>query len=306
MLRYIIKRLLGMIPTLLVIITLAFFLIRLAPGGPFDTDKTLPEEIQANLDKKYHLDESLLQQYFRFLWQLLQGDFGPSFHYQDYSVNELIQTGFPVSLQLGLSAMVLALLAGLSLGALAALKQNSAVDHLVMSFSMTGVSIPNFVIAPLLLLLFAVHLDWLPAGGWDSHQPSTIILPVLCLALPQIAYIARLTRASLIEVMHSHYIRTAFAKGLPMRLILMRHALKPTLLPIVSYLGPATAGVITGSVVIEKIFSIPGLGRFFVLGALNRDYTLVMGVVIFYGLLIILFNFIVDLLYAWLDPKIRY
>jgi len=306
MLRYIIKRLLGMIPTLLVIITLAFFLIRLAPGGPFDTDKTLPEEIQLNLDKKYHLDESLLQQYFRYLWQLLQGDFGPSFHYQDYSVNELIETGFPVSLQLGLSAMILALLVGLSLGTLAALKQNTSADHLVMSFSMTGVSIPNFVIAPLLLLLFAVHLDWLPAGGWDSSRPSTIILPVLCLALPQIAYIARLTRASMIEVLHSNYIRTAFAKGLPMRLILMRHALKPTLLPIVSYLGPATAGVITGSVVIEKIFSIPGLGRFFVLGALNRDYTLVMGVVIFYGLLIILFNFIVDLLYAWLDPKVRY
>ncbi len=235
----------------------------------------------------------------------MQGDFGPSFQYKDHSVNELIATGFPVSLRLGLSAIAIALLIGVGLGTLAALRQNSATDYSVMTLAMTGISIPNFVLAPILILIFAVYLGWLPAGGWNDGAFRNTILPIIGLALPQIAYISRLMRGSMIEVLRSNPIRTARAKGLPERVVILRHALKPALLPVVSFLGPATAAVITGSVVIEQIFGIPGLGRYFVQGALNRDYTLVMGVV-FYGILIILFNFIVDLVYALLDPKVRY
>ncbi len=305
MLRYSLKRLLGAIPTLLILLTLAFFMMRAAPGGPFDTEKSLPPEIQANLDRKYHLDEPLIQQYGRYLLDIMQGDFGPSFQYKDHSVNELIATGFPVSLRLGLSAIAIALLIGVGLGTLAALRQNSATDYSVMTLAMTGISIPNFVLAPILILIFAVYLGWLPAGGWNDGAFRNTILPIIGLALPQIAYISRLMRGSMIEVLRSNPIRTARAKGLPERVVILRHALKPALLPVVSFLGPATAAVITGSVVIEQIFGIPGLGRYFVQGALNRDYTLVMGVV-FYGILIILFNFIVDLVYALLDPKVRY
>lgn len=306
MLRYSLKRLLGAIPTLLILLTLAFFMMRLAPGGPFDTEKSLPPEIQANLDRMYHLDEPLVQQYGRYLLNLLQGDFGPSFQYKDYTVNELIATGFPVSLRLGLTAMAIALVIGVALGSLAALRQNHPTDYAVMTLAMTGISIPNFVLAPILILLFAVHLGWLPAGGWNDGNWRNTVLPIVGLALPQVAYISRLMRGSMIEVLRSNAIRTARAKGLPERLVILRHALKPALLPVVSFLGPAAAAVITGSVVIEQIFGIPGLGRYFVQGALNRDYTLVMGVVVFYGMLIILFNFIVDLLYAWLDPRVRY
>lgn len=306
MLRYSLKRFLGAWPTLLILITLAFFMMRVAPGGPFDTEKTLPPEIQANLDKKYHLDEPLIQQYGRYLWELAKGDFGPSFQYKDYSVNELIATGFPVSMRLGGTAILLAFIIGTLLGTIAALKQNSLTDYSVMATAMTGISIPNFVMAPLLILLFAVSLKWLPAGGWNNGAFNSTILPIVGLALPQIAYISRLMRSSMIEVLRSNPIRTARAKGLPERIIILRHAMKPALLPIISFLGPATAAVITGSVVIEQIFGIPGLGRYFVQGALNRDYTLVMGVVIFYGVLIIVFNFIVDIFYALLDPKIRY
>jgi oligopeptide transport system permease protein len=286
--------------------TLAFFMMRAAPGGPFDTEKTLPPEIQANLDKKYHLDEPLIQQYGRYLLDLAQGDFGPSFQYKDYSVNELIAQGFPVSLRLGGTAIILAFFIGSLLGTIAALRQNTATDYTVMAAAMTGISIPNFVLAPLLILLFAVHLQWLPAGGWNDGAFVNTILPIIALTLPYVAYISRLMRSSMIEVLRSNPIRTARAKGLPERTIILRHALKPALLPVISFLGPATAGIITGSVVIEQIFGIPGIGRYFVQGALNRDYTLVMGVVVFYGILIIAFNFIVDVVYALLDPKIRY
>lgn len=306
MLRYSLKRLLGAIPTLLILMTLAFFMMRAAPGGPFDTEKSLPPEIQANLDRKYHLDEPLIQQYGRYLLDIMQGDFGPSFQYKDYSVNELIATGFPVSLRLGLSAIAIALFIGVGLGTLAALRQNSGTDYTVMTLAMTGISIPNFVLAPILILIFAVYLGWLPAGGWNGGAFRNTILPIIGLALPQIAYISRLMRGSMIEVLRSNPIRTARAKGLPEHIVILRHALKPAMLPVVSFLGPATAAVITGSVVIEQIFGIPGLGRYFVQGALNRDYTLVMGVVVFYGILIIVFNFIVDLVYAMLDPKVRY
>lgn len=306
MLRFTLRRFLGAWPTLLVLMTLAFFMMRAAPGGPFDTEKTLPPEIQANLDKKYHLDEPLIQQYGRYLLDLAQGDFGPSFQYKDYTVNELIAQGFPVSLRLGGSAIILAFFIGSLLGTIAALRQNTATDYTVMAAAMTGISIPNFVLAPLLILLFAVHLRWLPAGGWNDGAFLNTILPIIALTLPYVAYISRLMRSSMIEVLRSNPIRTARAKGLPERTIILRHAMKPALLPVISFLGPATAGIITGSVVIEQIFGIPGIGRYFVQGALNRDYTLVMGVVVFYGILIIAFNFIVDVVYALLDPKIRY
>ena len=295
----------GLVPTLLVLITVAFFLIRIAPGGPFDGEKVLPPEIQANLEAKYHLDEPLLQQYFRYVGQIVSGDFGPSFQYKDWSVNELIARGFPVSATIGGLAMLLAFFIGTGIGVFAALRQNTPLDYSVMGVAMLGISIPNFVIAPLLILGLAIYGGWLPASGWDWSW-QRMVLPVFTLALPTIAYIARLTRGSMIEVLHSNYIRTARAKGLPEHQVIFRHALKPALLPVISFMGPATAALITGSVVIERIYNIPGLGSYFVQGALNRDYTLVMGVVVFYGIVIIILNFIVDLLYAWLNPRIRY
>ncbi|WP_417454297.1 oligopeptide ABC transporter permease OppB [Kiloniella sp.] len=301
---FILKRLAGAIPTLLIIITLAFFLIRAAPGGPFDKERSVPAEVEANLNAVYHLDEPMWQQYLYYLGNILQGDFGPSFQYRDFSVTELIGAGFPVSLTIGLSAIFLAITIGMTMGALAALKQNSVLDYAVMATAMTGITIPNFVMAPLLTLIFGVYLHMLPVGGWGDGM-SQAVLPIIALALPQIAYIARLTRGSMIEVLRSNFVRTARAKGLPERLMLSRHALKAAMLPVVSYLGPASAAVITGSVVIEQIFGIPGIGRYFVQGALNRDYTLVMGVVIFYGSLIISFNLIVDIIYGFLDPKVR-
>jgi oligopeptide transport system permease protein len=306
LLAYSLRRLLTAIPTLLLLIAFAFFMIRAAPGGPFDAERQLLPEIEANLRTAYHLDEPLYQQLGRYLWGIARLDFGPSFQYRDYSVTELIATGFPVSLRLGGSAIVVALLIGITAGCLAALRQNSAVDHCVMTVAMTGISIPNFVMAPLLVLVFAIYLRWLPAGGLGGGSFRNMVLPVISLALPQIAYLSRLMRGSMIEVLRSNFVRTAKAQGLSNAQIVLKHALKPALLPVVSYLGPATAHVITGSVVIEQIFSVPGIGRFFVTGALNRDYTLVMGVVVFYGALIIGFNFLVDLAYAWLDPKVKY
>ncbi|HEX6992951.1 MAG TPA: oligopeptide ABC transporter permease OppB [Gammaproteobacteria bacterium] len=304
MLRYSIRRLLGAIPTLFVLIAIAFFMMRVAPGGPFDQERSLPVEVEANLRAAYRLDEPLYLQFARYLGGVLHGDFGPSFHYRDYTVTELIAAGFPVSLKLGATAILLAVVVGVTAGSIAALRQNRVTDHAVMTVSMTGISIPNFVMAPILILVFAIYLRWLPAG-WGGALRN-MVLPVIALALPQIAYIARLTRGSMIEVLRSNFIRTAKAQGLSTRTIVLKHALKPALLPVVSYLGPATAAVITGSVVIEQIFGVPGIGRFFVQGALNRDYTLVMGVVVFYGALIIAFNFLVDLAYAWLDPKVKY
>ncbi len=305
MARHTLRRFLGLIPTLLMLITVAFFLMRVAPGGPFDSEMVLPPEIEANLNAKYHLDEPLLRQYFRYLGQVAVLDFGPSIQYKDWTVNELIAQGLPVSMRVGLTAIVVAFVLGTLLGITAALKQNTGMDYSLMGAAMLGMSIPNFVIAPVLILLLAVYAGWLPAGGWDSGIAS-MVLPVITLSLPVTAYVARLTRGSMIEVLHSNFIRTARAKGLPEMVVITRHALRPALLPVISFMGPATAGMISGSVVIERIFSIPGLGSYFVQGALNRDYTLVMGVVIFYGVLIILLNFMVDLIYAWLDPKIRY
>jgi len=299
------RRLLASIPTLLVLITLAFFMMRIAPGGPFDKERSLLPEIEAAINAAYHLDEPLWQQYLRYMGGLARGDLGPSFQYAGFSVTELIAQGFPVSLTIGLLSMLLALLVGGSAGIWAAMRQNRLGDWSVMTLSMAGISLPSYVIAPLMILLFAVTLHWLPAGGWEQGRYLDMLMPVLALALPQIAYIARLMRGSMIEVLRSNFIRTARAKGLPERQVILRHALKPAMMPILSFLGPTAAGVITGSVVIEQIFGIPGLGRYFVQAAINRDYTLVLGVVIFYGLLIVLFNFLVDLLYGALDPRVR-
>jgi len=303
---YILRRLLGSIPTLLILITIAFFLIRIAPGGPFDEDKSLPPEVMANLEAKYNLDQPLVIQYFMYLGTVARGDLGPSFQYSDFTVNELIAEGFPVSLRLGGSALLLALVFGVLIGTLAAWRQNSRLDYALMGSAMTGIAIPNFVLAPILILLFAVYAGWLPAGGWGGGQLRNMILPVIALALPYMAYVARLTRGSMVETLRSDFVRTARAKGLPEWKILGKHSLKVALLPVVSYLGPAAAAIITGSVVIEQIFGLPGMGRYFVQGALNRDYTLVMGVVIVIGVLIVVFNLIVDIIYALIDPRIRY
>ncbi len=306
MLRFTVQRLLVSIPTLLVLIALVFFLVRIAPGGPFDSERALPPEIEASMQRAYHLDEPLLAQFGRYLAGIARGNFGPSFKYREFTVTELIRAGFPVSLRLGVLALLVAVLLGVPAGIGAALRQNTAADHAAMAGAMLGLSVPGFVLAPVLVLVFAVGLGWLPAGGYEGGDWRHVVLPVLTLALPQVAYLARLTRASMIEVLQSAYIRTARAQGLPVRTIVVSHALKPALLPVISYLGPTSAAIVTGSVVIEQIFGLPGIGRFFVNGALNRDYTLVMGVVIFYGVLIMSCNFLVDLLYGLLDPRIRH
>lgn len=304
-LKFVLGRFLGAIPTLLALICLAFFLVKAAPGGPFDLERSIPEEVEANLRAAYNLDDPVYKQLYKYIGKILQGDFGPSFQYRDYTVTELIASGFPVSLRLGASAILLALLFGTIIGTTAALNQNTKLDYSVMFFGMIGISIPNFVMAPLLVLLFSIVLSVFPAGGYNNGAFLNMVLPVTALALPQVAYIARLTRGSMIETLSSNFVRTAKAQGIPMRKIIFGHVLKPTLLPVVSYLGPATAAIITGSVVVEQIFGLPGLGRYFVQGALNRDYTLVMGVVVFYGCLIIAFNLIVDTVYGFIDPKIK-
>jgi oligopeptide transport system permease protein len=260
----------------------------------------------ANLMKAYHLDEPLWQQYLRYLGGLFQGDFGPSFKYKDFTVTELIWQGFPVSARLGGIAIVLAVTIGVTLGTLAALRQNTPGDYGVMGLAMTGIAVPNFVVAPLLTLIFGLGLRWIPVGGWSETDVQYWIAPIIALTLPQIAAVARLTRGSMIEVLRANYVRTARAKGLPERITITRHAVKAAMLPVVSYLGPAIAGIITGSIIIEQIFSLPGIGRYFIQAALNRDYTLVMGVTIFYGALIILLNLLADVLYGVLDPKVRY
>jgi len=305
-LQFAIKRLFGAVPTLLLITTVSFFMMRAAPGGPFDKERIVPPEIEARLKHAYHLDESLPLQFLRYLGNLLRGDFGPSFQYKDFTVTELIWGGFPVSLRLGALAIILALVVGVAAGAIAALRQNSRADYTVMGVAMTGIMVPNFVLAPLLTLVFGLWLSWLPVGGWETGDLRHTILPVIALSLYQISCIARLTRGSMIEVLRTNYIRTARAKGLPEHIAIARHALKAALLPVISFLGPAIINTITGSIVVEQIFGIPGIGRYFVQAALNRDYTLVMGVTIFYGVLIILANLAVDLTYGLLDPRIRY
>ena len=311
MLSYAIRRVLGAIPTLFLIITFAFFMMRIAPGGPFDGERRLPPEIEANINAAYDLDKPLHEQYLIYLGRLSRGDFGPSFKTKDFTVTEMIAAGLPVSIKLGLAAITLAFFIGTTLGVFAALRQNSVGDYGVMGVAMIGITIPTFVTAPLLTLIFGVYgnelFGWsLPVGGWNNGALRNMILPVIVLALPQIAIISRLTRGSMVEVLHSNYVRTARAKGLSSWRVVVHHAMRAGLLPLVSYLGPAIAGLATGSLVVEQIFGIPGIGRYFVQGALNRDYTLVLGVVIFYATLVILMNLIADILYRVLDPRVRY
>jgi oligopeptide transport system permease protein len=312
MMRYALRRLLGAIPTLFVIITLAFFMMRAAPGGPFDSERRLPPEVERNVKAAYNLDKPVAQQYLIYLGKLAQGDLGPSYKNKDFTVMQLIGTGLPVSVRLGLSAMALALLLGTTLGVMAALKQNRWEDYSVMGVAMLGITIPTFVTAPLLTLVFGIygislfgHELSLPVGGWNGGAWRNMVLPVTVLALPQIAIVARMMRGSMVEVLRANYIRTARAKGLSAARIVLGHALRAAALPLVSYLGPALAAILTGSLVVEQIFGLPGIGRYFVQGALNRDYTLVMGVVICYATLIILLNFLADIAYGLLDPRVR-
>ncbi len=349
MLRFIVRRLLGAIPTLLIIVAMAFFMMRIAPGGPFDQERRLPPEIEKNILAAYDLDKPVLRQFFDvdmfvcqalfsppdaatlaarkltlvdgnfvdsngkrarclggYVGKLLGGDFGPSYKYKDFTVAELIADGAPVSALLGISAILLATFVGMTLGTFSALRQNSIGDYSVMTLAMVGVTIPSFVMAPILTLIFGVYLGWLPVGGWAEGQFRNMVLPVISLSLLQIAVIARLTRGGMIEVLRSNYVRTARAKGLPERLVITRHAMRAALLPLVSYLGPATAGIVTGSLVVEQIFQLPGIGKYFINGALQRDYTLVMGVVILYATLVIMLNLVADVLYGILDPKVKY
>lgn len=305
MFRFIGRRLLVAIPTLLLVITLAFFMMRAAPGGPFDTDRRLSPEIERNVMARYGMNRPLGQQYLAYLEGVAHGDFGPSLKYKDKSVLQILKENYLVSLKLGLSAIVIAALVGVSLGVLAALRQNRSLDYGVMAVAILGVCLPTFVTAPLLVLAFASKLGWLPGAGWNGGALVNLVLPVTVLALPQIAIISRLTRAGMIEALRSNYVRTARAKGLSESRIVVRHALRAAVLPLVSYLGPACAGLLTGSLVVEKIFNLPGLGKFFVISALQRDYTVVMGMVIFYAALILALNLLADLIGAALDPRVE-
>lgn len=306
MFKFIAKRLLEAIPTLLVLITITFFMMRFAPGTPFSGERSLPPQVLANIEAKYGLDKPVFQQYLGYLGGLLQGDLGPSFKYKDYTVNELVAQALPVSATIGAIAFVFTLLVGVSVGTIAALKQNSWIDYTIMSTAMAGVVLPSFVLAPLLIYIFSIKLQWFPAGGWEGGELKRIVLPMLGMSLLYVASFARITRGSMIEVLSSNYIRTAKAKGMPFHRIVLKHALRPAMLPVVSYMGPAFVGIITGSVVIETIFGLPGFGKLFVNGALNRDYSLVLGLTILIGAFTILFNAIVDILYAAIDPKVRY
>jgi len=303
MLGFIVHRVAGFLPVLLVIVSVSFFLMRLAPGGPFDQERALPEQVRANIEARYHLDEPLWRQYLRYLGDVVRGDLGPSFRYPDRSVNELLALGFPVSVTLGLCALAFAVALGGASGILAALGRNSLVDYLTMTLSLGGVSVPNFVLGPILMLVFALGLGWLPVAGWDSWRH--LILPSVTLGAFYAAYIARLMRAGMLEVIGQDFIRTARAKGLRESVVVLRHALPGAVLPVLTYLGPASAAVLTGSVVVETIFSIPGIGRYFVSSALNRDYTMVLGTVVFYSVLLVGFNLLVDVLYAYLDPRVQ-
>lgn len=312
MVRFLLRRILVAIPTILFVIILSFVLIRLAPGGPFDTEVALEPEVRENLYKAYNMDKSFLEQFFIYVSNVLKGDLGPSMIYKDFSVSELLATSLPVSADLGLKSVLLAVIVGGGSGIWAALNQNKPADYGVMTVAMTGIVIPNFVMAPILTLIFGIYLKefpgigkhlGLPISGWGGFEYQ--ILPIIALALPQVAIISRLTRASMIEAMRSSFIRSAQLRGIPQRRVIFRHAVPAALLPVVSYLGPAIASVATGSLVIEQVFDLPGIGRYFAQGAINRDYPVVMGVVIVFATAIIFLNLIVDMIYSLLDPKVR-
>jgi len=305
MLRFIFKRFFTAIPTLFILVTISFFLMRLAPGSPLSGDRDLPSEVFEQLKAQYHLDLPIYKQYLIYLKNLLRGDFGLSFQYRDFTVSELIQQSLPVSLTLGSYAFVLAVFFGVGFGIVAAIYQKSYIDNSIMALSLVGALLPSFVISPLLVLLFAITLKWLPVGGWNDGHWKSMVMPVIALALSHVAAIARLTRAGFIETMSQPFIRTAQSKGLPYHIIVFRHALRPALLPVVSFLGPTIVGIVTGSVIIETVFGLPGLGQFFVNGALNRDYSLVLALTLLVGMLTILSSAVVDVIYTAIDPKIK-
>ena len=306
MLSYALRRIAGLIPTLLVIITVSFCVVRLAPGGPFEQEQTLPPAVRANLERLYGLDQPLTVQYLHYLRGLLRGDFGPSLRQRDFTVSELIAQGLPLSATLGLAAILLAVLSGIPAGIAAALWRNRGADYCITTLAALGLALPSFVTGPLFALVFGLYLRWLPVAGWQHGAPRYLVLPVLTLALPVAAYVARLSRASLLEVLSAHYVRSARARGLGSARVLWRHALRPALMPVVSYLGPAVAFVMTGSLVIETVFGLPGTGRYLVEGAIDRDYPLVMGMIVVYGALTLFLNLIADLIYGWLDPGVRH
>ncbi len=303
---YTLRRILAAIPTMLVVISVCYVLLHLTPGGPFDSERKVSAAVLANLQAKYHLDLPPWQQYLLYLKSLLQGDLGASFRYADWSVNDLVAAALPVSAVIGGGSLLLSLLIGVTLGIVAALRQNSAVDYLVMLLGNVGSAVPSFVMGPVLIIVFAILLHWLPAGGWNDFEPRFMVLPMALLTIINVSTIGRVMRGSLIEVMHSNFIRTARAKGLPTRVVVLRHALKPALLPVVSLVGPLAISSITSALVTETVFSLPGLGKLIVNGAGNRDYTLVLGLVVLITVLTVTLNLLVDLAYAWLDPKIRY
>ena len=303
---YTLRRVLATLPTMLVVITVCYILLHLTPGGPFDTERKVSEAVLANLNAKYHLDLPLWQQYLLYLKGLLQGDLGASFRYADWSVNDLVADALPVSLFIGGGSLVLSLIIGVALGIVAALRHNGAVDHFVMLIGNLGSAFPSFVIGPVLILVFAIGLKMFPAGGWNDFQLRYAVLPMALLTFINVSTIGRVMRGSLLEVMHSNFIRTARAKGLPTRVVVLRHALKPALLPVVSVVGPLAISSITSALVTETVFALPGLGKLIVNGAGNRDYTLVLGLVVLITVLAVMLNLLVDLAYAWLDPKIRY
>jgi oligopeptide transport system permease protein len=302
---FVLRRLLAAVPTLALVVTFAFLLTRLAPGGPFDEEQPLQPEIRANLEAAYGLDRPLPVQFGRYVAGLVRGDFGPSYKFRDFTVSELIESGLPVSLALGSLALAAALAIGIPAGVLAALARGGVADRLLMAITVAGISVPVFVVAPLFALIFGIWLRWLPVAGWVPGRPSDVVLPVATLALPVVAHLARLTRGSLLEILRAPWIRAARARGISPRAVILRHAMPAAMLPVVSYLGPAAAAVLAGSLVVETLFGLPGMGRHLVQGALNRDYTLVMGMVIVYAALMIALNLLADLACAWLDPRIR-
>ncbi|MBU6955059.1 oligopeptide ABC transporter permease OppB [Hahella sp. HN01] len=305
MLLYILRRLLIAIPTLLFIALVSFWLMHVAPGGPFDMERPMPEIVRANIEAKYHLNEPFFTQFFIYIRDFVQGDLGPSFVYQDFTVTQLVGQSWPVSATLGVLSFCISVPVGMLLGTLAAFNRNGKLDYFLMSLSMTGVVVPAFVLAPVLVAIFAIRLDWLPAGGWEGGKTAFLILPVLSLAIGSVASIARVMRGAMIETLNQPYIRTAIAKGLSTPYLLFHHALRPSLIPVVAMLGPAFVAVVTGSVIIDIFFGTGGMGQHFVSGALNRDYGLVMGITLIVASLTIFFNLVVDLLYTVIDPRIR-
>jgi oligopeptide transport system permease protein len=303
---YTLRRVLLMVPTLLIVVTVCYLLLHATPGGPFDGERKVSAEVLANLQAKYHLGEPLWKQYLLYLNSLLHGDLGASFRYADWSVNDLVLRALPVSLTIGGVSMVLAIVLGVVLGIVAALYRNSPADYLLMIIGNAGSAFPSFVIGPVLILVFAILLKWLPAGGWNGFHVRYMVLPVLLLTIINVATVGRVTRGSLIEVLNTNYIRTAYAKGLSRWTVVLRHALRPTMIPVVSVIGPLAISSITAAVVTESVFSLPGIGKLIVNGAANRDYTLVLGLVVLVTVVAVLLNLLVDLAYAWLDPKIRY